>query len=330
MKLQYEKKQQVCNIGGRVFGGQPGQNPPLVIGNMFWTGDKTIESRKKLKFDREAGTAQIRRLEELEQITGLPTMVDLVANSFEEMKMYIDFFLETTQESKLPFSTDLYVTKKRIPCAEYVASLDVLDRYVYNSFSFWEKDPSEEIEYIKGLGVKHVLLALWDQDDDFASGRITCLEKLLPLVQPHGFETVLCDTTPIHLATSLIGNKAIEIIKEKYGLPSGCGPNNGVSRWWKDAEVFGGKEAYRIVSAATEAFCSLGVDWLMYGPINSAGRIYPAVAVAQCNVAALVMDEFRKLPENKNHPLFKMFPDVVKGFEDMLAGVKKERSWTVK
>ncbi|MDH5638576.1 MAG: tetrahydromethanopterin S-methyltransferase, partial [Nitrospinota bacterium] len=75
MKLHYEKEQKTSTIGGRLVGGQPATNPPLMIGNMFWPGDKIVQSRKEGKFDREKATNQIRQLEALEKKTGLPSLV---------------------------------------------------------------------------------------------------------------------------------------------------------------------------------------------------------------------------------------------------------------
>ena len=38
--------QKVCTIAGVEVGGQPGERPPLLIANMFQTGDKLFISRK--------------------------------------------------------------------------------------------------------------------------------------------------------------------------------------------------------------------------------------------------------------------------------------------
>jgi len=37
--LYYEHTQKVYTIGGIKVGGQPGENPPLLIGNMFQKGE---------------------------------------------------------------------------------------------------------------------------------------------------------------------------------------------------------------------------------------------------------------------------------------------------
>lgn len=328
MKVRFEKEQVESKIGKCLVGGQPGNNPPLMIGNMFWPGDKIVESRKgTVKFDREKATAQIRRLEELEISTGLPSLVDMVANTGDEMKQYIDFFVEATEESRMPFASDAYMTKVKRPAVEHVASLGQMDRYLYNSLSFWEKELEEEIEYIAKLGVKHVVLGLWDAQDDFSSGRLSCLDKMWELLEPYKFETILCDCSVMHLPTAMICNNAMQLIKDKYGLPSGSGPANGVYMWMKEAEAIGGKDAFKGVDVATEAVASLGADWLMYGPVDTCDRIFPGVAIAQCNFASMVMDEYKELPENPSHPFNLLFPDVVKQFHDKLAGVEKKRKW---
>ena len=47
--FKYQVKQKVCNIGGVKVGGQFGENPPLLIGNMFQKGDLILEDQKRGK-----------------------------------------------------------------------------------------------------------------------------------------------------------------------------------------------------------------------------------------------------------------------------------------
>jgi tetrahydromethanopterin S-methyltransferase subunit H len=329
--LKYESGQLTGSIGGRVFGGQPGQNPPLMITSMFAAGDKILQSRKQYKFDRNVARSQIERILELEAITGLPSLVDFVANSTEEIRGYIEMLLEITNESGLPFSSDMFLKKDKLKTAKYVASIGGLDRYLYNSLSFFETENlQEEIEAVAKIGVKHLLLALWDKNTELSEGRMRCLDKMLPLLEPYSFETILCDTTPLSLPASMIGNRAAELIKSKYGLLSGCGRNSGVLNWWRASGEMGGVDTYKSVDTAMEALGSMGADFVIYGPASSADRVYPAVAIAQCNLALQVMDEYKSLPENMDHPIYKMFPKAVKMYRDMIAGVKIKRRWLIK
>ncbi len=331
MILKYDIDQLTGLIGGRLFGGQPGQNPPLMITTMFAAGDKIVKSRKQNRFDQNAARAQIERIMELEIITGLPSLIDFVANSTGEIIRYIDLFLEVTGKTGMPFASDMFMKKDKLETARYVASIGELDRYLYNSLSFYEtEDLQDEIEAIAKIGVKHLLLALWDKDSELSEGRMKCLGKMAPLLEPYNFETILCDTTPLSLPASMIGNRAAELIKEKYGLLSGCGRNNGVLNWWRASGEMGGVNTYKSVDTSMEALGSMGADFLLYGPADAAGRIYPAVAIAQCNLATLVMDKYKTLPENMEHPIYKMFPDAVKMFQDMIAGAQTKRRWLMK
>ena len=51
--FKYQAKQKVCNIGGVKVGGQLGENPPLLIGNMFQKGDLILEDQKRGKVQSE-------------------------------------------------------------------------------------------------------------------------------------------------------------------------------------------------------------------------------------------------------------------------------------
>ena len=89
LTFHYTSEQKVCNIGGLKVGGQPGENPPLLIGSMFQKGDRLIESRKEGKFNREGASEKIREMERFSRETGVPAMVAMVANSPDEMKDYV-------------------------------------------------------------------------------------------------------------------------------------------------------------------------------------------------------------------------------------------------
>jgi tetrahydromethanopterin S-methyltransferase subunit H len=107
--LRYQKEQQVCDIGGLRVGGQPGENPPLLVGNMFQKGDALLKSRKSGEFDRREAEARIRELETVSQETGVHGMVALVANTEEEIKGLYRF---PDQRYRLAF------------CRRYVAAED--------------------------------------------------------------------------------------------------------------------------------------------------------------------------------------------------------------
>ena len=147
--FHYEAKQKVFNIGGACIGGQPGENPPLLIGNMFQKGDVLLESRKERKFNKKAAEERIREVERLSQETGVPGLIAMVANQADEMKTYIDFFIGVTD---MPFAIDVWVQKTRLAIAHYIAELGIQDRVLYNSITPWDEDNEAQVAEIKELG----------------------------------------------------------------------------------------------------------------------------------------------------------------------------------
>ncbi|HEX8949450.1 MAG TPA: hypothetical protein VF790_10840, partial [Dissulfurispiraceae bacterium] len=92
--FRFQTTQKVFNLNGIKIGGQPGENPPFMISSMFHNKDKILQDRKG-NFDRQKAKELIKRQEELSALTGIPGMVAMVANTPEEAKIYIDFYLET-------------------------------------------------------------------------------------------------------------------------------------------------------------------------------------------------------------------------------------------
>jgi len=193
----FERQQKVVEIGGMKVGGQPGENPPLLIASMFHNKDRILRDRKG-DFDRERARQLIHKQEELSKHTGIPAMVAMVANSAEEARIYIDFFLETTD---MPFGIDMWVAEKRAKATEYVAELGVQDRFLYNSITPWDKDIPGQVRRLKDLGIKNVIIQAFDDTDQTPGGRLTSLERLLG-EGAGDFDSVIVDTSVMNLPST--------------------------------------------------------------------------------------------------------------------------------
>ena len=305
LTLRYDKEQKVCQIGSIKVGGQPGQNPPLLIGNMFQKGDTLIESRKERKFNQKEAEVRIREMERLSQETGLPAMVAMVANSTDEMKTYIDFFVSVTD---MPFAIDIWVPKTRLAAARYVAELSLQDRLLYNSITPWDEDIEGQVSELRELGIKHVVVQAFDMEDKGPDGRIKALKWMLPLVEKGNFQSILIDTAVMSLpftAFSLIANR---LVKQEFGLPAGCAPSNGTYMWRKSASA--DKSSFPAVDAAIEAVTAMGSDFIFYGPMTGTSRVFPAVAATTALLATLSYTEGTPLPGGV-HPLNRLFPEAI-------------------
>ena len=304
--ILYNTPQKVCNIGGVKVGGQPGENPPLLIGNMFQKGDKIIENRKEGKFDRKAAEEKIRELERLTQETGVPGLVAMVANSLDEMKNYIDFFTSVT---KMPFAIDIWMQKTRLAAARYVAELGLQDRVLYNSITPWDEDIVAQVAEMKELGIKHVVIQAFDMENKRATGRLKSLKSLLAMVEKGNFESILVDTAVMNLPATAFSILSNRLIKQEFGFPVGCAPSNGTYMWRKSAGVEH-PARFMAIDAAIQAITTMDSDFIFYGPMTGNERIFYAVAAANAVLATLAYNEGARLPEN-NHPLKLLFPEVL-------------------
>jgi tetrahydromethanopterin S-methyltransferase subunit H len=310
----FDTEQKVCTIGNVKVGGQPGENPPLIIPSLFQKGDPCVESRRERKFNKIMATEQIRRLEELTELTGIPAIVAMVANSGDEMKAYVDFYVDTTD---MPFAIDMWNLDPRIEATRYVAQLGLQDKLLYNSVTIWSPDVPAEVAQIKDLGVKHVVTVVMDMANQLPSGRITALDDMLDKLAPGGFESVIVDTSVMNLPSTGICALSNRLLKEKYGLPAGAASANGTYMWqkavWKDNVDKWGENAFIGLDAGTQAATvALWGDFIFSGPMWGNDHIFPAVAAAHAMVSTMRYAETGSLTENEAAPVYKLFPDFVK------------------
>ena len=309
--LRYELTQKVCTIGGIKVGGQPGENPPLLIGNMFQKGDVILESRKEGKFNREAAVERIREMERFSRETGVPGLIAMVANSEEEIKGYIDFFVSVTD---MPFAIDIWQQKTRLAAARYVAQKGLQDRVLYNSITPWDEDIEAQVSELKDLGIKHVVVQAFDVEDKRPTGRVKSLQRMMPYLEKGDFESILVDTAVMNLPATAFSLMANHLIKKEFGLPVGFAPSNGTYMWRKAAPEEE-RDRFPAVDAAVHAISALLSDFLLYGPLTGTSRVFPAVAAAASMMAAGAFAERSALPLG-NHPLNLLFPEVVKQFQE--------------
>jgi len=317
--FQLGTEQKVCEVGGVKFGGQPGEYPCVCVSSIFQKGDRVFEGKRKQGFDEKRAENLLKTQERLSEETGVPGMADIVANTGKEFQLFIDF---VTSASSMPFCIDAWVMKPKLEGAAYCAEKGLLDRMFYNSLTIWEKDLETEIREISQIGVKHVLLVAFDQEDQLPSGRITGTQRLLDTIEKAGaeFESIFVDTSVMNGPATAFCGVANKMIKEKWGFPTASAPSNGSYmdlQRFKDLWDFKGWSA---TDAALEAISAFFYhDMIFSGPMAGATRILPAVAEAEAFLATAAFAETKQLPKDPNHPLFKLFPEFVEQLKSLAA-----------
>jgi len=305
--FRFEKEQQILEIGGVRLGGQPGQLPTVMIGSIFYHGDKTVTDPVKGEFDKERALRLLRDDEEQSLKTGNPRMLDVNGLNGPALTKFIDFVADNTPS---PILMGGATAEAKIAAAKFVAEVGLADRCVYNSLGM--DTTGEELATIKEAGLKSAILLIFNKRWPTVEGRLELLrgkasqKGLLEIAEEAGLRSFLVDVSVVDMPDPGPAAKAAYLVKERYGLPSGCGPHNAVQMWRRGGRL----DVSQIVSASAVANVApimMGANFLLYGPISQAQRIYLPCALADAYVAYAMRQQYRISPLTKDHPLFKIF-----------------------
>ncbi|MEM4647380.1 MAG: hypothetical protein QXQ03_03275 [Candidatus Nezhaarchaeales archaeon] len=223
--FRFEREQLVFDIAGVKVGGQPGENPTVVIGSIFYKGDEAIDESGKI--NKEVAQRLIAKYEEICDVVGLPCMLDVVCTNAENAKERLEFVADAT---KMPILIDYIAEEAAISGLEAARELNILDRTLLNSFNPETKD--RVYHKAKEVGLKAAVALTYSSKAVVSyKERIKLLDPLILKMKEAGIEKILVDTVVMDLVTLGLACKAIYEIKSRYGYPCGCGAHNAVALW---------------------------------------------------------------------------------------------------
>jgi len=288
----YAKEQEVFDISGIKIGGQPGEYPTLLLGTIFYG--------KQFKNLDKGALSEAKRLIELQEeysdLTKNPGLLDVYIKDEKDLEKEIDLVLGSTDK---PFSVDISESALRASALKYLAKVGALDRIIYNSINLGITD--DEIKALAKHTPEAAILLAYNPKDLSVNGRLDILKTganmlcegkysggLLDVAKEVGIEKTLLDTasTPFnqHAADSL---RAIPVFKSEFGLPTGCALHNTLEAWdWMKSYRKQHKDVYETIDVLTAALIpEFSGDYTIYGPIDNAPKVFPAVAFVDKLVA---------------------------------------------
>jgi tetrahydromethanopterin S-methyltransferase subunit H len=308
--FKFAREQYVYQIGKVKIGGQPGENPTVLAGTIFYGGHKIVNDPREGLFDKEKAEALIKRQEEMSDITGNPCMVQVFSESVEAMRKYIDFVASATDS---PFLIDSTESKVRAEGVKYAKEVGLLDRAVYNSINVSIRE--EELKVLKDVRIPNAIILAFNPIDPSIKGRVTVLttgggvvgKGLLKIAEECGVKALLID-----IAATTLGSGAgaalasTYVIKSKFGHPTGGGVHNVVSAWpWLKKlrkEHPSGKDVFKFCDIASNALqVMVGGNFVLYGPIENAEWVFPVVAMTDMLITDMASLELG-LSVSENHP----------------------------
>ena len=295
----FKAEQKVFQIGGISVGGVPGQRPVVLVGTLFYHGHKIVKDENAGTFDEAAAEALVKAQDEMSDKTGNPAMIDVVAASAPAMKKAIDFVIDLT---KAPILIDSPSEQFRAVGLTYAKEQGILDRVVYNSINPSSKP--DELKAIHESGVKSSVFLAYNMKDFSTAGRTSAIRELVGKRQEFGIEKPLIDTCVLDLPTLGSALRAMYELKDELGFPVGCGAHNAVALW-KGLKTKMGEQAVKPCLASVNATtAAVGADFILYGPIDDAKVVFPAIAMVDTAYSQLPIEKKIQIP--RTHPRYRI------------------------
>ena len=295
----FKAEQKVFQIGGISIGGIPGQRPVVLVGTLFYHGHKIVKDENAGTFDEAAAEALVKAQDEMSDKTGYPAMIDVVAASIPAMKTHLEFVADLT---KSPLMIDSPSAEIRAVGLAHAKEQGILDRVVYNSINPSSKP--DELKTIQSSGVSSSVLLAYNMKDFSTAGRISAIKELVSKRQEFGIEKPLIDTCVLDLPTLGSALRAIYELKDELGFPAGCGAHNAVALWKGLKSKMGEQAVKPCLASVNAASAAVGADFILYGPIDDAKVVFPAVAMVDTAYSQLLIEKRIQIP--KTHPRYRI------------------------
>jgi tetrahydromethanopterin S-methyltransferase subunit H len=289
----------VFDISGVTIGGQPGLYPTVLFGGVFFKGEPDFDDAKR----------HLQTMIDLSIHTGSPAIPDFFIRKVEYIQPIISF-LEKTLPRKYPFSVDIIDPSIKAETLAYLSERKLLSRTIYNSIHIGITP--QEKEALEKYTPEMAIVVAFNPKNTSPDGKIEVLENgahltdsgLLSLAEKLGIKKILVDTAALAPGeNSGAALAAIPVIKEEYGLPTGCALHNVVekSRWLVDFPF-----AKKTVDAASNCGIPLfGGDFAIFGPIENAELVVPLLAWQDILVSEYTENYFGVSPV-ASHPRRKL------------------------
>jgi tetrahydromethanopterin S-methyltransferase subunit H len=314
--FKFDRKQEVYEIGGVKFGGQPGEYPTVLVSTMFYARHKIVTDEDKGLFDKAAAETLWNTQVSMSDATGNPYVNQIVGETPEAIRRYIDWFVGI--DDRTPFLIDSSAGEVRAEAARYCTEIGVANRAIHNSIN--ASIEQAEMDVLAESDVEAAIVLAFNATDPTVKGKMDILEVggsgqtkgMLQVAKECGIKIPLIDVAAMPLgAGSGATIRSIPTIKGKLGLPVGGGYHNMASAWdwlrkFKKTQP-DPKAIYMPTDIGTNLVAQIaGSDFLLYGPIENVNQIFPAVAMVDIMLGETAKELGVEIADLENHPVTKL------------------------
>jgi tetrahydromethanopterin S-methyltransferase subunit H len=272
--LNFEREQKVAEIGDVKIGGQPGENPVVVVGTVFYARHKALLDEKTGKFDKNLIETEINGFINIVEETGLQAIIDVVGAYPEALLKECEYIADLVE---CPFLVDGLNDTSRIPAMQGLKEIGLLDRAILNSLD--ENTSEDSIEKIKGIGVKNAILLAFGNKYVFPHQKLHFLqESLIPKAEKASIKNLLIDTAVLDLPSISVNFETVYLVKNELGYPSGFAPSNAIFAW-EFIKQYGDVSRCGAIASIMTYCAAAGSDFILFGPVKFAKCVIPSIAL---------------------------------------------------
>jgi tetrahydromethanopterin S-methyltransferase subunit H len=307
----FEREQYIYDISGIKIGGNLGENPTVLVGTIFYAGHKIVENAEKGVIDKNAAEILLSKQDEMSELTGNPSAVQVCFQSKEAAERHIDFVAGNTA---VPIVIDSTEPEVRLAGLKYSEEVGLLDRVIYSSLNI--SVTQEEKTTLKEIGQDCLIVLAFNPEDPSISGRRKVLDEgaltldkgLIPLSKELGVTKPLIDSAMTSMGAGAGSAAAFTFVsKSVYGYPTGLGIHNAPSSWtWLRKYKETKRDAFEMCDIGSNVVAQMmGADFVLYGPIKNASRVFPLIAMSDILAAESASIEFG-VEVSDSHPFKKL------------------------
>jgi tetrahydromethanopterin S-methyltransferase subunit H len=272
--LTFDVDQKVVSVGKVKIGGQPGENPPIMVATVFYANHTALLDEKTGKIDEQLAEQELNEYSEIIRDTGMQGLIDVVGGYSEALVKQCEFVADTVD---FPFLVDGLNDGSRIPAMERLKEIGLLDRAILNSID--ESTSEESLEKLKSIGVKYAVLLTFGSRYIFPKQKLEFLKNILiPKAKRANIENYIVDTAVLDLASIGINAETVRMVKNELGVPVGYAPANAIYGW-KFGKKYGDISRCGAITSQMAYCVNAGGDFVLYGPIKFAKCVIPGISL---------------------------------------------------
>ncbi|MHA1772116.1 MAG: hypothetical protein ACTSYL_01550 [Candidatus Thorarchaeota archaeon] len=280
----FKKEQQTVEIGGIRLGGQPGENPTVLVGGLFFKGQPIVEDMKEGRFNSVLAREWVDTAHLMVEMTGHPMIIQAYGRTPTAMERHLSWVADNFEG---PFMFESTSAKARVRGIEYCDEAGLADRAIYNSINLSMKDAEKEL--LRQSKINSAVVLGWSPRATSLPDRMETVKAMVSEAEAMGIDRMLVDpaTLPVGAGYGLEYRTTLAI-KSELGLPTCLGPHNAPSAWrFLKKEGFDDESPHLAsVVAATVAAQILATDAIMYGSMIRTREVFTAVALIGNALAA--------------------------------------------